>query len=148
MVEHNQQKEDALRSNRRTPQRSSGSTPIHLHEGRRFHESTEDAMKKEAILGYLVLDQGKPVYSSRLGGFHHWQNQFPISLFLSMKVARRVKRLLRTEYLRTANRFDPQKNEAEKLTHGVWSVRAKGVRIRAVIADNPTASYLKEARRG
>ena len=105
-------------------------------------------MKKQLIVGYLVLDEGQPVraYIYKEGRYY-WTNtdgKHGVSLFPTRVIARRVKRFLNRKYMKTAAQFFPHKDENEERCYKLWRDRATMLRISSVVKDAPTIDELRE----
>jgi hypothetical protein len=97
-------------------------------------------MKSNPFIGYLVIDDGRPVRnfgSVTRPFFHPGANcsSTPISIFLTLKRARRVKGLVRRLHRQQANRFDPKKSAEEKRCFEIYRDRANTVHIRRAVSD-------------
>lgn len=105
-------------------------------------------MKKQPIVGYLVLDEGQPlrayVYKDERFYWTNTNSRHGVSLFPTRAIALRVKRFLNRKYRKTAAQFFPHKDENEERCYKLWSDRATALRISAVVKDAPTTADLRE----
>jgi len=96
-------------------------------------------MKKQAIIGYLVFDEEKPVrrYVYKDGTYYHTSldKKRGVSLFPNRAAAARAMQFLRTEYAKMANSFDPDKDADQKRCFYLWLKRMKSLRISCVVLD-------------
>lgn len=104
-------------------------------------------MKKQSIIGFLVLDEGQPVRHYMWGGETYYScyptGKHAASLFPTRKVAERVKLSLFRKYSQQANNFDPNVGEDNKRCFDLWLKRSKDLRISAVVHDSPSVEDLR-----
>lgn len=105
-------------------------------------------MKKQAILGYLLFDQGSPVrrydYKNGTWYFMNLDQKRGVSLFPDRAAALRVKSLLQRRYEKTSLSFDPDKGADQKRCFDLWQERMKSLRISCVVADDANPDGLRQ----
>ena len=96
---------------------------------------------KAVIIGYLVLDEGRPVrrFSMRDESANYYpgalRSNTPISIFTSYNRARRVKRWLQRRHRAQANCFDPTASTDQKRCFELWNHRAASIHVRWVVSN-------------
>jgi hypothetical protein len=95
----------------------------------------------------MVLDDGNPLsrtFVSRDKGI--WYSPYscsPVSIFPTRNVATSVRRWMRDRYIGCAGVLSPDASAQQKSDHARWLKRARAVRVRAVLIDEPTAKELR-----
>lgn len=110
----------------------------HLHRGGIV--PGEDKMKKQAIIGYLLFDDDKPVRRGTYKGETFYTSFLStntgVSLFPDRTEALKVKRHLRSKYAGMMILLDPTKEPSNQSAYSHWMRRMESLRISCVVLDN------------
>ena len=92
------------------------------------------------MIGFLVLDEGKPVRSTPSGyvNFGRW----PAAIFTARKDAERLRYSLRSKYFNQANEFNPNDDANTKRVFELWKTRAESVSVQRAQWHEPSGKEL------